>query len=502
VLETEDDLKGLPDFVLNAAAEAAAARGASGKYVITLARASIEPFLEFSERRDLREKAYQAYSARGETPGDSYNEPLIQEIVALRAEQAKLLGFESYAAFQIANAMAKTPSQARSLLEKTWARAKLKADKERAALEAIAQSEGNNERLAAWDWHFYARKRQTAEFSIDAAELMGYFELENMIAAAFETAHRLFGLSFNKLSGIPVYHPDVRVWEVMDRSGKTIALFLGDYFHRLSKRSGAWMSSFRQQERLDGEVLPIIINVLNLTKPPAGSPALLSLDGARTLFHEFGHALHGLLSNVTYASLSGTNVDRDFVELPSQLFENWLLQPETLIQFARHAETGEPMPEALVERVLAARTFNQGFATAEYTASALFDLDIHETPPAEAGDAGAFEERLRVRIGMPDAIALRHRPAHFQHIFAGSSYAAGYYTYLWAEVMEADAFGAFEEAGDIFDAAVAERLHRYIYSAGGAMKPDEAYRAFRGRDPSAEPLMEKRGLAGDAEAHA
>jgi peptidyl-dipeptidase Dcp len=495
VLETEEDLTGLPDFVRRSAAEAAAARSAPGKYVITLARASIEPFLEFSERRDLREKVYKAYSARGGMPGNGCNGPLIEEIVALRTEKAKLLGFDSYAAFQIADAMAETPLQARSLLEKVWARAKLKAEEERAALEAMTQAEGHNERLAAWDWHFYARKRQEAEFNIDAAELMGYFELENMIAAVFETAHRLFGLSFNELRGIPVYHPDVRVWEVRDRSGKVIALFLGDYFHRPSKRSGAWMSSFRRQERLGGETLPIIVNVLNLTKPPAASPALLSLDGARTLFHEFGHALHGLLSNVTYGSLSGTNVDRDFVELPSQLFENWLLQPQTLSRFARHAETGKPIPEALVERVLAARTFNQGFATAEYTASALFDLDIHEELPAEGDDAAAFEGRLRARIGMPDAIALRHRPAHFQHIFAGSGYAAGYYTYLWAEVMEADAFGAFEEAGDIFDPAVAERLHRYIYSSGGTMKPEEAYRAFRGRGPSVEPLLEKRGLA-------
>jgi peptidyl-dipeptidase Dcp len=501
VLETEEDLKGLPDFVLKAAAEAGAARSASGKYVITLARASIEPFLEFSERRELREKAYKAYTARGEAPGDTCNGPLIQEIVALRAEQAKLLGFESYAAFQIADAMAKTPPRARSLLDKVWVRAKLKADEERAALEAIAQAEGYNDRLAAWDWHYYARKRRTADFHIDAAELMGYFELENMIAAAFETANRLFGLSFKERSGIPVYHPDVRVWEVTDRGGNVIALFLGDYFQRPAKRSGAWMSSFRRQERLDGETLPIIVNVLNLTKPPPGNPALLSLDGARTLFHEFGHALHGLLSNVTYASLSGTSTDRDFVELPSQLFENWLLQPETLSRFARHAETGEAIPEALVERVIAARAFNQGFATAEYTASALFDLDIHEALPDEGRNAAVFEERLRARIGMPDAIALRHRPAHFQHIFAGNSYAAGYYTYLWAEVMEADAFGAFEEAGDIFDPALAARLYRYVYSSGGTMKPDEAYRAFRGRDPSVKPLMEKRGLAENGEVH-
>ncbi|MGO9172998.1 MAG: M3 family metallopeptidase [Rhodomicrobium sp.] len=494
VLETADDLKGLPDFVRQAAAEAAAARGLPGKYVISLSRASIEPFLEFSGRRDLREKAYKAYIARGEQPGGADNRPLISKLLALRAERAKLLGFETYAGFQIADAMAKTPANARRLLEDVWKRAKRKAEEERARLEAIAQSEGHNEPLAAWDWHHYAEKRRSAEFSIDGAELMPYFELNNMIAAVFETARRLFGLSFKERSGIPLYHADVRAWEVMNREGKVIALFLGDYFHRPSKRSGAWMSSFRDQKRLDGEVLPIIINVLNFTKAAPGSPALLSLDDARTLFHEFGHALHGLLSDVTYGSLSGTSVDRDFVELPSQLFENWLLQPETLSRFARHAETGEPMPEDLVNRVLAARKFNQGFATAEYTASALFDLDIHEETASEGIDPWAFEESLRARIGIPDAIALRHRPPHFQHIFAGSSYAAGYYTYLWAEVMEADAFEAFEEASGIFDPAVAQRLHKYIYSSGGTMKPDEAYRAFRGRDPSVEPLMEKRGL--------
>lgn len=494
ILETADDLKGLPDFVRQAAAEAAAARGLPGKYVITLSRASIEPFLEFSERRDLRQKAYKAYIARGEQPGGADNRPLISKILALRAERAKLLGFETYAGFQIADAMAKTPGNARRLLEDVWKRAKQKAEEERARLEAIAQSEGHNEPLAAWDWHHYAEKRRSAEFSIDGAELMPYFELNNMIAAVFETARRLFGLSFQERSGIPLYHADVRAWEVMNREGKVIALFLGDYFHRPSKRSGAWMSSFRDQKRLDGEVLPIIINVLNFTKAAPGSPALLSLDDARTLFHEFGHALHGLLSDVTYGSLSGTSVDRDFVELPSQLFENWLLQPETLGRFARHAETGEPMPEGLVNRVLAARKFNQGFATAEYTASALFDLDIHEETAPEGIDPWDFEESLRARIGIPDAIALRHRPPHFQHIFAGSSYAAGYYTYLWAEVMEADAFEAFEEASGIFDPAVAQRLHKYIYSSGGTMKPDEAYRAFRGRDPTVEPLMEKRGL--------
>jgi peptidyl-dipeptidase Dcp len=498
VLENEDDLKGLPDFVRQAAAQAASDRGMEGKYVITLSRASVEPFLEFSERRDLREKAYKAYVERGEHSGAADNRPLIPEILALRAEWAKLLGFETFAEFQIADAMAKTPGNAQRLLDNVWLRARERADKERAAIEAMAQSEGHNEPLSGWDWHYYAQKRRRAEFSIDGAALKSYFELGNMIAAVFETAGRLFGLSFKQRTDIPVYHPDVRAWEVMDRSGKIVALFLGDYFYRPSKRSGAWMSGFREQEKLDGEVLPIIVNVLNFTKGAPDKPSHLSLDDARTLFHEFGHALHGLLSDVTYRSLSGTNVDRDFVELPSQLFENWLLQAETLNRFARHAETGEAIPAALVERVLAARKFNQGFATAEYTASALYDLGVHEADP-EVFDPIAYEKEMRARIGMPDAIALRHRPPHFQHIFSGSGYAAGYYTYLWAEVMEADAFEAFEESGDIFNPDVAERLHKFIYSSGGKLKPDEAYRAFRGRDPSTQPLMEKRGLTENAD---
>jgi len=494
ILEGEDDLKGLPDFVRQAAAKTANDRNSPGKYVITLSRASIEPFLEFSERRDLREKVYKAYVTRGERAGSWDNRPLIQEILALRGELAALLGYETYAQFQISDAMAKTPESARNLLEEVWSRARQKAEGERAVLEAMAQAEGYNEPLAAWDWHHYAERRRKAEFSIDGAALKPYFELNNMIAAAFHTANRLFGLSFKETSAIPVYHPDVRAWEVIDRSGEVVGLFLGDYFNRPSKRSGAWMSNFRKQEKLRGEILPVIVNVLNFTKGGEGAPTLLSLDDARTLFHEFGHALHGLLSDVTYCSLSGTSVDRDFVELPSQLFENWLLKPETLSRFALHAETGEPIPQTLIDRLFAAQKFNQGFATAEYTASALYDLAIHEKAPGEEPDALEFEQELRARIGMPEAISLRHRPPHFQHIFAGSGYAAGYYTYLWAEVMEADAFKAFEEAGDIYDPETAKRLLKFVYSSGGKMKPEEAYRAFAGRDPSAGPLLEKRGL--------
>ncbi|ADP71795.1 Peptidyl-dipeptidase Dcp [Rhodomicrobium vannielii ATCC 17100] len=496
VLDGEADLAGLPDFVREGAAMAAEERGLHGKHVITLSRASVEPFLEFSTRRDLREKAYRAYFARGEGgEGASDNTPLIREILALRAELATLLGFSTYAAYQIDDAMAKTPATARDLLEKVWAGAKRRADAEAAALAALAQAEGHNEPLAGWDWHYYAEKQRKAEFDIDGAALKPYFELDAMIAAAFETAHRLFGLSFEERRDLPIYHPDVRAWTVKNRDGKPLALFVGDYFARPSKRSGAWMSDFREQSRIDGEVLPIIVNVLNFTKGGDGKPSLLSLDDVRTLFHEFGHGLHGMLSNVTYPGLSGTSVDRDFVELPSQLYENWALQPEILNRFARHVETGEPLSQAIVDKLHAVRKFNQGFATAEYTASALYDLAIHEVDNVEGIDPIAFEKELRASLGVPDAIALRHRAPHFQHIFAGGGYAAGYYTYLWAEVMEADAFNAFEEAGSVFDPQVAERLHRFVYSSGGTLKPDEAYRAFRGRDPEVGPLLEKRGLA-------
>ncbi|KAI95854.1 peptidase M3 [Rhodomicrobium udaipurense JA643] len=496
VLDGEADLAGLPDFVREGAAMAAEERGLPGKHVITLSRANVEPFLEFSTRRDLREKAYRAYIARGDGgDGAPDNTPLIREILALRAELARLLGFSTYAAYQIDDAMAKTPATARGLLEKVWAGAKRRADAEAAALAALAQAEGHNEPLAAWDWHHYAEKQRKAEFDIDGAALKPYFELDAMIAAAFETAHRLFGLSFEERRDVPVYHPDVRAWTVKGRDGKPLALFVGDYFARPSKRSGAWMSDFREQSRIDGEVLPIIVNVLNFSKGGDGKPSLLSLDDVRTLFHEFGHGLHGMLSNVTYPGLSGTSVDRDFVELPSQLYENWALQPEILNRFARHVETAEPLPQAIVDKLHAARKFNQGFATAEYAASALYDLAIHEADDADNIDPAAFETELRVSLGVPDAIGLRHRPTHFQHIFAGGGYAAGYYTYLWAEVMEADAFNAFEEAGSVFDPQVAERLHRFVYSSGGTLKPDEAYRAFRGRDPEVGPLLEKRGLA-------
>ena len=495
VLETEADRAGLPDWLLAAASAAADERGFPGKHVITLSRSSIEPFLTFSTRRDLREKAFDAWTRRGEFGGKTDNRALIAETIALRAERAKLLGHQSYAEYRLADTMAKTPDAVRALLDAVWAPATLRVAEEHAALTAMAAAEGSNEPVIAADWRHYAEKVRKAQFDFDEAELKPYLELDNMIVAAFDVAHRLFGLSFAEVTGLSLYHPDVRVWRVT-RDGREVGTFLGDYFARPSKRSGAWMSALRDQQRLTGDVRPVVVNVMNFSRAPKGEPTLLSFDDARTLFHEFGHALHGLLSDVTYPLIAGTNVARDFVELPSQLYEHWLEQPAVLRAHARHAVTGEPMPEALLDKVLAARRFNQGFATVEYTSSALVDLDLHLLRDGEGLDALAFETAALERIGMPAYMVMRHRTPHFQHIFSGDGYASGYYSYLWSEVLDADAFEAFEEAGDIFAPEIAQRLYDYVYSAGYRRDPAEAYTLFRGRLPTADALLRKRGLAG------
>lgn len=494
VLDGEDDLVGLPGFLRSAAAQAAEDRGHNGKHVITLSRSSIEPFLQFSKRRDLREKAYQAWIRRGENDGANDNRAIIAETIKLRAERARLLGYENFADFQLADTMAKTPAAVRDLLETVWVPARRKAAAEAEALQEMASAEGENFEIAPWDWRYYVDHVRKQRFDFDETQLKPYFQLETMIEAAFYTASRLFGLSFDERHDVPTYHPDIRVWEVKGSDGGHVGLFFGDYFARQSKRSGAWMSSFRDQHRLTGDIRPIVINVMNFSKPQDGEKALLSFDDARTLFHEFGHALHGLQSNVTYPLISGTSVARDFVELPSQLFENWLAQPEILRRFATHSETGAPMPEDLLEKVLAAGTFNQGFATVEYTSSALVDLDVHLAPESDDTDVLAMEQQTLERIEMPSAIAMRHRVPHFSHIFSGDHYAAGYYSYLWSEVLDADAFAAFLETGNIFDPETAKRLHEFIYSAGYLRDPVEAYRAFRGRLPTSEALLRKRGL--------
>jgi peptidyl-dipeptidase Dcp len=486
----EADLAGLPDFARAAAAEAARERGIDDRWVVTLARSSVEPFLTFSARRDLRQAAWEAWTARGTHEGAHDNAPLIREIMALRWEQARLLGYDSFAAYRLDDSMAKTAAAVGNLLLQVWEPANRKADQERARLESLARAEGMNEPIAPWDWRYYAEKVRQAEYDLDEAELKPYFVLDNMVEAAFDTARRLFGVTFTERAAVPVYHPDVRVWEVRDSAGDHVGMFLHDNFARPGKRSGAWASRYRDQENLDGPVAPIVVNNNNFAK---AEPTLLSFDDAKTLFHEFGHGLHGLLSRVRYRSQSGTAVRQDFVEFPSQIFEHWMSAPETLRRYARHYQTGEPIPEELLRRLLAARTFNQGFATVEYTGSALLDLELHRDPAPEGLDIARFEREFLDRIGMPQEIGLRHRPAHFQHLFAGGGYAAGYYAYLWAEVLDADGFAAFTEAGDVFDPALAARL-KDIYSAGDTRDPMELYRAFRGREPQIDALLEQRGL--------
>jgi peptidyl-dipeptidase Dcp len=494
VLNGEEDLAGLPEFLRQSAARAAADRGLAGKHLITLARSSIEGFLQFSSRRDLRERAFKAWSARGEA-GATDNRPVIAEMVALRAERAQLLGYKSFAHFRLEDTMAKKPEAALDLLHSVWKPAQARAAREQAALEKLAQGEGHNEAFAPWDWRHYSEKQRSLEFDLDESAIKPYLQLDNMIAAAFDTASRLFGLSFTERHDLPLYHPDVRAWEVNGADGSNVGLFLGDYFARSSKRSGAWMSAFRSQEKLAGNIRPIIVNVMNFSKAEDGAPALLSFDDARTLFHEFGHALHGLLSNVTYPLISGTGVSRDFVEFPSQLYEHWIEQAQVLQRFARHHITGEPMPKEFLDRLLASRTFNQGFSTVEYVASALVDLKVHLLDDATDFDISAFEKATLAEIGMPEAITMRHRPTHFTHVFSGDGYSSAYYSYLWSEVLDADGFGAFEEAGDLYDPETAKRLHDFVYAAGNSRDPAEAYRGFRGRDPIPAPLLVKRGLS-------
>jgi peptidyl-dipeptidase Dcp len=496
----EADRDGLPETFVAAARAAAEERGMAGKAIMTLSRSFVEPFLKSASRRDLREKVFKAFTARGDNNNANDNNATIVEILSLREESAKLLGFPTFAAYRLEDSMAKTPEAVRGLLERVWKPARARALADRDDLQALVAEEGGNFALAPWDWRYYAEKLRQRRANFDDAAIKPYLALDHMIDAAFDCATRLFGLTFSERRDIPVWHPDVRVWEVKDRAGKHQALFYGDYFARPSKRSGAWMTSLRDQQKLDGDVTPLIINVCNFTKGAEGQPSLLSPDDARTLFHEFGHGLHGMLSDVTYPSLSGTNVFTDFVELPSQLYEHWQEQPQVLRQFARHYQTGEPLPDDLLKRFIAARKFNQGFATVEFVSSALIDLEFHTQPASASRDVRAFERQELEKIGMPAEISLRHRPQQFGHIFSGDHYASGYYSYMWSEVMDADAFGAFEEAGDIFDPAVAKRLHDDIYSSGGSRDPEDAYVAFRGREPEPDALLRRRGLSETSEA--
>jgi len=493
------DLAGLPESVLAAARQAASDRGLDG-HVITLSRSLIVPFLTFSQRRDLREQAWRAWVGRGENAGETDNRELARDILRLRNEQARLHGRSCFADHALADTMAGTRQAVQGLLGEVWPRALVAVERERQALLEVQRSAGQEGEIEPWDWRFWAEQVRRDRYAINDAEVKPYFRLENVVAAAFDCAGRLFGLRFTPRSDLPVYHPDVRAYEVHDASDALVGIFLQDNFARPGKRSGAWMSSLRWQCRNGPAQLPVILNNNNFAKGAAGEPTLLSLDDARTLFHEFGHGLHGLLSDVTYERLSGTQVLRDFVELPSQIFEHWITEPEVLQRHARHFRTGEPMPLSLVDRMHAARRFNQGYETVRYAASALVDMAVHslETPEPPA-DLCAFEAGLLREHGLPHGVGLNHRLVHFQHLFAGSSYAAGYYVYLWAEVLDADGYDAFVEAGSPFAPAVAARLKRHIYAAGNSVEPGAAYAAFRGRPPTVQPLLKKRGLV-EAEA--
>ena len=483
----ETDMAGLPDFVIRTAREAGKEKGADGA-VITLSRSLIVPFLQFSTRRDLREIAYKAWTARGANGGKTDNRDIAAEILKLREERAKLLGYENFAAYKLETEMAGNAASVRALLMQVWEPAKAQAEADAWVLAQMMQQDGVNGDLQAWDWRFYSERRRQQLHDLDEAELKPYFQLDRMIEASFDCASRLFGLSFEPLD-VPLYHADCRAWNVT-RGGEHIAVFIGDYFARGAKRSGAWCSAMRSQAKHPQVQTPVVINVCNFAK---GDPALLSYDDARTLFHEFGHALHQMLSDVTYESVSGTSVARDFVELPSQLYEHWLDVPEVLGAFATHSETGQPMPQVLLDKVLAAATYDMGFQTVEYVASALVDLEFHDG--AAPADPMARQAEILEELGMPPAIGMRHATPHFAHVFSGDGYSSGYYSYMWSEVMDADAFAAFEEAGGAFDETVAKALEENILSTGGSRDAAELYTAFRGRLPGVEALLKGRGLA-------
>ncbi|MGG7567483.1 M3 family metallopeptidase [Rhodovulum sp. DZ06] len=495
----EAELEGCPGFLRQAAARAAKDRGKAG-WVITLSRSLVDPFLTFSARRDLREKAWRAWTARG-TGAPVFteatdNRPLIARILKLRSEKARLLGFRTFADFKLKPQMAGSPENVRDLLDRVRGPALARAAEEEAELRALAAELDGLDDFQPWDWRYYAEILRKRRHDLDEAEIKPYLPLGRIREAAFDTATRLFGLSFEAVEGAAMHHPSAEAFAVR-RGDKAVGTFIMDPFARSSKRSGAWMSALTSQEALGNEdIRPVVINVMNFAEAPEGEETLLTLDDARTLFHEFGHALHGLMSDVKHPFVSGTSVARDFVELPSQIFERWLLTPQILSAHARHVETGEPIPAELAERVRGAENFGQGFATCEYLASAYVDLEAHllEAGALEGFDAQVFEAEVLDRIGMPAAIRSRHAAPHFLHVFSGDGYSAGYYSYLWAEVMDADAFRAFEEAGDVFDADVAGRFAGAVLTAGGRQDPAEAYRAFRGRDPEPKALLEARGL--------
>ena len=485
----ESDLDGLPLSVCKAAAAEAENRGKAGQYVFTISRSSFTPFITYSERRDLREKMWLAYTHCSNQNNQHDNKQIAESIANLRAERAALMGYQTHADFVLDDRMAKTPAQVNQLLDSIWAPAKIRVREEADILQANIQSAGGNFQLAPWDWWHYSEKERTARFDLDAESLKPYFELERVRDGAFQVATNLYGITFHEVTGLPLYHPSVKAFEVKEANGDIVGLFITDYFLRPSKKSGAWMNAFRSQKRHGGSAYPIILNTCNF---PPGSPCLLTLEEVRTLFHEFGHGLHGLLSNVTYRSLSGTSVKRDFVELPSQIMEHWAIEPDVLRDYAHHFETGEVIPDELIQKILEIQTFNKGFATTEYLAASYLDLDWHDVKAGDQTDAETLEADAMKRIGLIDEIAPRYRSSYFQHIFSGG-YSAGYYAYIWAEVLDADAFEEFKKNG-LFDATTAKSFRENVLEKGGTEDPMDLYRRFKGREPNVEPLMRNRGL--------
>ena len=493
LVDAEGDLEGLPEAQRATAAAEAASRGHEGKWAILNTRSSVEPFLTLAANRKLREKVWREFTRRGDN-GDAHdNKGVIAEIVRLRHERAKLLGYSTHAHWRLEKSMARTPERALELMQALWKPALARAQEEIADMQALADKVGDRIAIEPWDYRYYAEKVRKARFDVDDDEVAPYLQLDQLREGMFWVAGELLGLKFAEVQGVPVVNPDIRVWEVR-RGDKHVGLFYFDPYARPHKESGAWMNAYRSQERFDGEVATIVSNNCNYMKPAPGKPVLVSWDDAVTLFHEFGHGLHGLASSVRYPSLSGTNVDRDYVEFPSQLLESWLPTREVLERFARHCRTGEPMPEALVKKIEAASKFNKGFDNVEYLSSALLDMRLH-LDPAKAEDIAAFEREALAAIGMPRQIAMRHRLPHFGHLFSGDSYSAGYYSYLWADTLSADAFEAFTEAGGAYDKKVAARLLDNVFAAGNTRDPEEGYRAFRGRDAGIEALMRRRGFA-------
>jgi len=495
VLKSEDELAGLPQSLRDAAAAAAETKKQPGTWVIMNTRSSIDPFLTYSDRRDLREKAWRMFVNRGDNGGEHDNNAIITEILQLRAERARLLGFPTHAHWRLENSMAKTPERAMQLMEAVWKPAVARVHEEVADMQALADKEGAKITIEPWDYRYYMEKVRKAKYDLDQNEVKPYLQLEKLREGIFWVAGELFNFNFTPVTNVPVAHPDIRVWEVTDKtSGKHIGLWYFDPYARAGKRSGAWMNAYRVQERVNGEITTIVSNNANFVKGKPGEPVLISWDDATTMFHEFGHALHGLNSNVTYPSVAGTQVARDYVEFPSQLLEHWLSTPEVLQRFALHYQTGKPIPQALVDKINRSATFNQGFATVEYLSAALVDMKLHLAGDKKI-DPDAFERETLVQLGMPKEIVMRHRTPQFLHVFSSDSYSAGYYSYLWSDVLTADAYGAFVEGKGPYDRAVAERLRKYVFSVGNTTDPAEGYRAFRGRDPKIDALMKKRGFS-------